>query len=198
LIAWSILQARAAGIARVVVSTDDAAIATVARAYGADVPFVRPANLATDTAATEPVMLHALDWYADHGEMFDTVLLLQPTSPLRLAGTIPAAIARFADSGLDSLLGVCENHHFFWRDAPARALYDYRNRPRRQDILPQDRLYRENGSLYLTSVPAFREHRNRLCGRIELFHMREEEGLEIDSLIDFAMVEAVMKATDFR
>lgn len=199
LIAWSIAQALAAGVDRVVVSTDDANIAAVARQYGADVPFERPADLATDSAATEPVMLHALEWYAERGENFETVLLLQPTSPLRLADTIPSAIARFATKASDSLLGVNENHHFFWRNpAVPNALYDYQNRPRRQDIRPEDRLYRENGSLYLTRSSVLREHHNRLGGHIDLFPMHEEEGLEIDSLIDFAMVEAVMKAINFQ
>lgn len=198
LITWSINQALAAGLDRVVVSTDDDAIATIASDAGADVPFVRPAHLATDAAATEPVMLHALDWYAGRGEVFDAILLLQPTSPIRLAESIPGAIAQLAQGKADSILGVCENHHFFWRDGSnPEALYDFCHRPRRQDILPEDRLYRENGSLYLTRVPAFREFQNRLCGRVELFQMKEEEGLEIDSAVDFAMVEAVMKAIDF-
>ncbi len=199
LIAWSILQARAAGITRVVVSTDDAAIAAVARDHGAEVPFMRPADLATDTAATEPVMLHALDWYAERGDTFDSVLLLQPTSPLRYADSIPNAITLFEETQADSLLGVCENHHFFWRGgAVPEAMYDYARRPRRQDIRDEDRLYRETGSVYLTRIPAFRAHRNRLCGRIALFHMREEEGLEIDSHIDFAMIDSVMKAVEFQ
>lgn len=198
LITWSINQALAAGVGRVVVSTDDAEIAAIARDAGADVPFVRPAHLATDAAATEPVMLHALEWYAEHGEVFDAILLLQPTSPIRLPDSIPGALKRFAEGHADSLLGVCKNHHFFWRNVVhPEALYDFRYRPRRQDILPEDRLYRENGSLYLTRVPAFRESQNRLCGQIELFQMQEEEGLEIDSAVDFAMVEAVMKAIDF-
>jgi CMP-N,N'-diacetyllegionaminic acid synthase len=199
LIAWSIMQAQAAGIDRVVVSTDDSAIAAVARENGAEVPFVRPAALSTDTAATEPVVLHAIDWYADHGCTFDIVLLLQPTSPLRFRDSIPNAIARFNETRADSLLGVCENHHFFWRNGTSpEALYDYRRRPRRQDIRDEDRMYRENGSLYLTRVEAFRASGNRLCGQIVLFPMREEEGLEIDSHIDFKMVESVMKAIEFQ
>jgi N-acylneuraminate cytidylyltransferase len=199
LIAWSIRQARDAGLERVVVSTDDADIAAVARDHGADVPFLRPAELASDTAATEPVMAHAVRWYEEQSERFDAVLLLQPTSPLRLPETIPAALAQFAAGGADSLLGVNENHHFFWKNPSApEALYDFRNRPRRQDIRPEDRSYRENGSLYLTRTDAFAASGNRLCGRIDMFVMREEEGLEIDSLVDFAMVEAVMKAIEFR
>ena len=195
LIAWSILAARAAErIDRIVVSTDDEAIAETARAFGADVPFVRPADLATDTAPTEPVMAHALDWYAEAGEEFDTIVLLQPTSPLRRAGTIDAALARFEAEGADSLLGVCETHHFFWQrgeGGEARALYDYRNRPRRQDIAPADRNYRETGSLYISRADAFRESGNRLSGKIIMFEMAEEESWELDSEADFRILEAL-------
>ena len=195
LIAWSILAARAAErVDQVVVSTDDDAIAETARAYGADVPFVRPAELATDTAPTEPVMAHALDWYAAAGEQFDTVVLLQPTSPLRRAGTIDAALTRFEAEGADSLLGVVESHHFFWQrgtSGEATARYDFRNRPRRQDIAPADRNYRETGSLYISRSQAFRESGNRLSGKIIMFEMAEEESWELDSEADFRILEAL-------
>lgn len=193
LIAWSILRAREAeAIDTVLVSTDDPEIAEVSRAFGAEVPFVRPANLATDQAPTEPVMLHALDWYAERGKIFDTIVLLQPTSPLRLPGTIDAAFRQFNDQQADSLLGVVENHHFFWRRTePVEALYDFRNRPRRQDIHPDDRLYRETGSIYISRVDMFRRSANRLSGSIALFVMDEVEGWEIDSEADFSVLDAL-------
>lgn len=195
LIAWSIRQAKdVAAITHVVVSTDSEEIAAVAREHGAEVPFLRPPRLAEDTTATEPVMRHALDWYRDNGSDVSTVVLLQPTSPLRLPGSLAAALARFEGEGADSLLGVCENHHFFWRNPHAPdALYDFRNRPRRQDIAAADRWYRENGSIYVTRAEAFRASNNRLCGRIAMQPMREEEGWEIDSLADFLVVEALMR-----
>jgi CMP-N,N'-diacetyllegionaminic acid synthase len=193
LIAWSILRAReAAAIDTVLVSTDDERIAAVAREHGAEVPFLRPAELATDRAPTEPVMAHALDWYAARGQAFDTVVLLQPTSPLRLPGTIDAAFRQFEGERADSLLGVVESPHFYWRrGAAAEALYDYRNRPRRQDIAPADRRYRETGSVYISTVAAFARSGNRLSGSIALFLMDELEGWEIDSEADFAVLEAM-------
>lgn len=195
LIAWSIERALESGrIDCVHVSTDDPEIAAVARAHGADVPYMRPAELALDTTPTEPVMTYALDWYGRAGRTFDAVVLLQPTSPLRFPGTLEAALEAFEAHGSESLLGVCENHHFFWRKSEhAQALYDYRNRPRRQDIGPADRWYRENGSIYVTRTSAFRQHSNRLCDPIHMHVMQEEEGWEIDSLADFMVVEALMK-----
>lgn len=197
LLAWTIQQALECGrIDCVHVSTDDQGIAEVARTHGADVPYLRPSDLAHDLTPTEPVMAYALDWYGKMGRVFDAIVLLQPTSPLRLPGTLRAALEAFEGNGAESLLGVCENHHFFWRNlAAGTSLYDYRNRPRRQDIRPEDRWYRENGSIYVTRTNAFRQHMNRLCEPIHMHVMREEEGWEIDSLADFIILEALMKVT---
>jgi CMP-N,N'-diacetyllegionaminic acid synthase len=176
------------------VSTDEPTIAEVACSYGADVPYLRPAELSQDATPTEPVMVYALDWYEQAGRIFDAIVLLQPTSPLRFPGTLSAALEAFESSGSESLLGVCENHHFFWRnrDDPV-ALYDYRNRPRRQEIRPGDRWYRENGSIYITRTSSFRHYANRLSPPIHMHIMSEEEGWEIDSLADFVVIEALMK-----
>jgi CMP-N,N'-diacetyllegionaminic acid synthase len=194
LIAWSVEQALESGLIDCVhVSTDDPIIAEVARQYGADVPYLRPTELALDATPTEPVLMHALDWYEREQRTFDAIILLQPTSPLRLGGTLKGALKAFEESGCNSLLGVCENHHFFWRNpSDVTALYDYQNRPRRQDIRPEDRWYRENGSIYVTRTEAFRNSANRLCAPIHMHIMQEEEGWEIDSLADFAVVEALM------
>ncbi len=198
LIAWSIGQAKAvSAIARVAVSTDDPVIAAVAREYGAEVPFQRPEALARDTTPTEPVMLHAVDWYQKNGFIPDAVILLQPTSPWRRPGSLAAAIARFEQTMADSLLGVCENHHFFWKneDQP-EALYDFRNRPRRQDISREDRWYRENGSIYITRTRLLMDGGNRLGGKIAMYPMQEDESWEIDSLADFAIVAAFISHGD--
>jgi len=84
LIAWTIEQAKASKyVDRVVVSTDDDEIAEVAIRYGAEVPFLRPKELARDDSPTIDAILHALDFFSDKGERFDLLALLEPTSPLR-------------------------------------------------------------------------------------------------------------------
>ena len=195
LIVWSIEHALGStGIADTLVSTDCPRIAEVARAAGATVPFLRPEALATDRAATEPVMLHALAEMEKVGLRYDATALLQPTSPLRSRDMTDRALAQLRAEGADSLLSVTQSHAFFWRNHPVRAGYDFARRPRRQDIAPEDRHYRETGSLYLTRIDVLLSERNRLGGRITLFETPEEESYEIDSLADFRLLESLMPA----
>ena len=178
----------------VVVSTDDDELANISRDAGAAVPFMRPAELAEDATPTEPVLLHALEAMEAEGKNYDAVMLLQPTSPLRLSGTIDRAIEEFVKSGADSLVGVVETHAFHWWDeSPVRASYNYSNRPRRQDIPADETTYRETGSLYLTRTDVLKEHRNRLAGNIHLFKMDPLEMWEIDSEVDFEILEVLMR-----
>jgi CMP-N,N'-diacetyllegionaminic acid synthase len=194
LIAWTIEQCLSCDlISKTVVSTDDELIADVARQYGAEVPFIRPKDLANDETPTEPVLRHAIEWFQFRDQYFDAVILMQPTSPLRYSKTIVAAIKKFESNYFNSLVGVCENHHFFWRNVlNPEALYDYRHRPRRQDIDDEKRWYRETGSIYITNTKAFLNHGNRLCEPIAIHVMHENEGFEIDSMTDFNVLEMLM------
>ena len=99
LIAWSIEHALAVErIDRVIVSTDSDEIASISKHYGAEVPFIRPANLATDTANSVDVALHALDWYETYHGKVDGLLLLQPTSPFRSKSNVLRGIKLFHHS----------------------------------------------------------------------------------------------------
>jgi CMP-N-acetylneuraminic acid synthetase len=84
LVAWTIEQAKNSKyVNKVVVSTEDKEIAEISRGYGAEVPFLRPKELARDDSPTIDAILHALNWFEESGEYFDIVVLLEPTSPLR-------------------------------------------------------------------------------------------------------------------
>lgn len=195
LVVWTIEQALACSSGlNVLVTTDDPEIAEVARAAGALVPFLRPAELAQDTTATEPVVRHALDWWReDRGEPA-AVMLLQATSPIRLPGTLDRAVAEFASSEIDSMVGVVAQAPFlWWAGDPPRADYAVGARPRRQDLTPATLRYRETGSLYVTRPWVYDQLDNRLGGRIALFVMDEVEGIDVDSEIDLDVAAATVR-----
>ncbi len=108
LIAYTIEASKESGIFdRIIVSTDDNEIAEVAKKYGAEVPFMRPAELAQDTTPTLPVLVHALEWLkSNEGYEPDAVAILQPTSPLRSSEHLRNAHVLFVQSGADSVVSV--------------------------------------------------------------------------------------------
>lgn len=199
LMAWTVEQAVNAKIGLdVVVSTDDEEMADVARQYGADVPFMRPADLAEDTTATEPVVAHAINFRTAQGRKPSAVVLLQVTSPLRQPDTLDRAVNQFLETGVDSLVGVVPTPPFLWRlgneatGTPVVAEYDFENRPRRQELTPEQIPYRENGSLYVSKPELYLNNNNRLGGKIGLFILDELEGVDIDTELDFALAEQQM------
>lgn len=195
LIAWSIEQALGSKhIDKVVVSTDSEAIAEVSMKYGADVPFIRPQSISSDTATTESAMLHCCEWFESQGEPIKNLILVQCTSPVRSSGRFDDAIRFFEEGGYTSILTVTETHRFFWKnpDSPT-ASYDYRHRPRRQDIPFDERMLMETGSFYITNTRKLIESNNRLCGKIGVYETPENESFEIDTPLDFSICETLLK-----
>lgn len=194
LLAWSIDHVRRAKRPmRLVVSTDDSEIAEVAVANGAEVPCLRPRELATDEAPTEPAVIHAVQSLGDMD--VDHVVLLQATSPIRDPGTLDAAIAAYEQSGAVSLLSVVDVPPWLWfggKEAPT-PMYDPDKRPRRQDVPPQGRTYRETGSIYVVSVDHLFKTGNRLGPRPCIFVTAPHEGLDIDDEFDLAVADSWLR-----
>lgn len=151
LIAWTIEAAkRSRYVDRVILSSDDPAIADVARRFGCEVPFVRPAELATDEADSMAVVRHALKALP---ERYDYLVLLQPTSPLRRAADIDAALERCVEGGASTCVSVCEpdkNPYWMMTMQPGGAvqpLFPPEQVPaRRQDAPP---IFALNGAVYV-------------------------------------------------
>lgn len=195
LIAWTIEQVLAVAGLDCYVSTEDAEIAEVSREWGAEI-IVRPDELARDTTASEPVIEHAIELITAASGRPERVMFLQATSPVRLPGTLARAVREFDETGVDSLVGVVPEPIFLWqKDPEVRALYPYLNRPRRQDMTPDQLRYRETGSLYLTRTEIYLQQHNRLGGQIGLFIMDSAEGIDIDTPDDFALAAAALEHT---
>jgi N-acylneuraminate cytidylyltransferase len=196
LLAWSILQARAAaGIDGVWVSSDNDEILDVARAFGAGT-IHRPAALSSDTASSEEAWRHALDALESEGCSIDWIVGMQATSPVREPRDLSEALQRVHDDGLESLLSVVEIEDFFtWRldemGMPQSVNYDYHNRKRRQAI---EKRYLENGSFYIFRPSLLRDETNRLGGRIGLHVMDKHKMFQIDAPDDLPLCEAIMRA----
>lgn len=195
LIAWSIQQALASDlIDRVIVSTDSHEIAEIARKHGAEVPFMRPAEISGDSASTESAMLHCCEFLEKESGLPDIFVLIQCTSPIRIEGVFDQAIIEFRDKNYDSMLSVSESHRFTWKNPSApKASYDFKNRPRRQDIKSTDREYLETGSFYITKTSVLIKNKNRLGGEIGFFLTPETDSFEIDSEVDFLICEELLK-----
>jgi len=193
LIAHSIEYARTSKlVSRVFVSTDDDHISNISIQAGADI-IRRPDDLAGDTATTESAISHAFSWWTSQGLSPDIVILLQATSPLRPKGSLDEALKHFQKKEFDTLLSISPTHRFFWSIDKefATAEYDFQNRPRRQDMKPEDIRYVENGSVYIFTSEHFQKTGNRLGGSIGYTIFPEEYSPEIDTEMDFLLLENV-------
>lgn len=192
LIAWSLQAARESRyVDTTIVSTDDEEIARVARAHGGEVPFMRPSALATDKAPTIDVVLDVLQRYPGH----QWVVLLQPTSPLRQAADIDAAIDHCLEANAPSCVSVCEAQESpYWMytitDAghmepviPATA------RTRRQDLPPA---YSLNGAIYLARVDWLERERTFVRPETVAYEMPLVRSLDIDTESDLLQLQTLL------
>ena len=194
LIVHTLEAAMASRLSRVIVSTDSAEITETAKKWGAEVPFVRPAELSGDNATSISVAIHALqEMEKQTGEIFDAVMLLQPTTPLRTAEDINEALDIMQSMQSDSVISVVDvgGQH------PARMKYlkdgwlldppfcEEKENQNRQELMP---MYIRNGAIYLT-------RRDILLGesykgiRCAAYVMPAERSVNIDTLRDFEYAE---------
>lgn len=186
LLAWTVDSGRGSRcIDRLVLSSDDEAIIAAARACGCEAPFRRPPALASDTAATIDVVLHALDELPDH----DVVVLLQPTSPLRTGEDIDAACERFAASGAPACVSVSpveQSPYWMYRLGDNHALEPLLEAPagatRRQDLPP---VYALNGAVYVADTAWLRRSRTFVTRETVAHVMPAERSIDIDTAADF-------------
>lgn len=186
LIGWTIRAAQQSQVIdRLVLSSDDREIMDVARELGCDVPFCRPAALASDMSSSMDVIIHALDQLPG----YDYLVLLQPTSPLRNGSDIAAAVELLQKYDVPSCVSVCEaeqSPYLMYQigddERLASLLPSLKTSYRRQDLPP---VYILNGAVYVARINWLRETRSFLSPETIAYRMPTERSIDIDTVDDF-------------
>lgn len=176
----------------VCVSTESEEIAEVARQCGAEVPFMRPPELAADDVGVVHVCLHALDFYVKRGMKFNILGVLLPSSPLRTGEDIRGAHEKFLSADADFLMAVTDYIY-----SPFQALHERNGhlrpfwdplyyRKRRQDL---PKVVVDNGAIYLMYVEAFRRERIFYGERLTGFHMPFARSVDVDDWLSLELAE---------
>lgn len=183
-------------VSRLIVSTDSQEIADIARSYHAEVPFLRPVELARDDTPMLPVLQHAVAFLEEQGYHPDIVVLLQVTSPLRKAEHIDQAIARLIETRADCVVSLCAAEH------PPQWLYTLqadRLKPVLEDggkvLLRQsaDPVYRLNGAVYAMRRDTVMLKNQIIAGDTRGILMPAEASVDIDTELDFKLAEMLLQ-----
>lgn len=177
------------------VSTDDAEIISVVEKYGLKVPFVRPAELATDTAGTYEILLHALDFYEKQGKQYDVVLLLQNTSPFRTAEHVEEALKLYTPD-VDMVVSVKEcpaNPYYCVFEEDSKGFLHVckgdGNIFRRQDA---PKVYEYNGAIYIMNAETLKTtHMHKMQKRVK-YIMDDMSSFDLDTMWDWQLAESIV------
>ena len=186
---------------KVILSSDNEKIIAVARELGIDVPFVRPTELAGDEAGSLEVIVHALNYLKARGEEFDTVCLLQPTTPFRSNGLIDEAIEKFRKGDYDSVISVREvpedfNPHWIFEEKYGTlkiATGEKEIIKRRQDL---PKAYHRDGAIYITKTSTLLEQNSLYGDKIGFIDTNNDPYVNIDRLKDWEEAEKMIEGRE--
>ena len=193
LIAWTIEEAKKSQyLDRLILSTEDHNVITIARKYGCEVPFVRPDSLARDTTPSMDVINHALHKIKDQ---YDYLLLLQPTSPFRKTQHIDGIIRECLNMDGHMMISVAKvKKHpslmFYMKDGYLSSVMNVKKQLRRQDM-PE--VYTHNGALYLARIDYLQEQQTYLCDKAIGYVMHSYENIDIDEPEDWQYAEYLIE-----
>jgi CMP-N-acetylneuraminic acid synthetase len=183
-------------IQEVMVNTDSEKIASISKKYGANIPFLRSKELATDEASSVDVIEDTLNYYEQRNISFDYFILLQPTSPLRTREDIIRAFEILEQKNAKSIVSVCEAEHSpllmnkMDNDLSMKDFLKKENDKRRQDF---DKYYRLNGAIYISEVKNFLETKNFYGEGSYAYIMPNNRSVDIDNEIDLKLAEIIMR-----
>ncbi|WP_258359744.1 cytidylyltransferase domain-containing protein [Moorella sulfitireducens] len=198
LIVYTIETARESGVFDyLLVSTDGEEIARIAREAGAEVPFIRPVELATDTARGSDVLAHAMVWCEENGRLYDWVMVLQPTSPLRAVEDILGACRLMLERDAQAVVSVCEvDHHPWWCNTlPEDLNMENFLRPEVLNLNRQELpvFYRLNGAIYLGEWEFCKKESSFYGPGTYAYIMPKERSVDIDREMDFVLADVLMR-----
>lgn len=190
LLAHTLDAAKASAVVdRLVVTTDDAAVAEVARAHGAEAPFLRPKDLAGNIPSLKPVIVHAVREMEARGATADLVVVLQATSPFREAPAIDAAVRRLVEGGYDSVVSVTEDRTLAWRERDGVLVPLFEREGRRDDQPP---VFRENGAVVALRRGVL-DAPSRFGERVGFLVLDKRAAFTVHDLSDFWMAERLLR-----
>jgi N-acylneuraminate cytidylyltransferase len=199
LIAWSILQAKdVKRINRVLVSTDSIEIAAIAREYGAEVPFVRPSELATDSSPEWLSWQHGLDYFKEQeGALPEVMLSIPTTSPLRSSSDIENCLDLYLKGGADIVISTTDAHrnpHFNMvtsnTDGTVRLVCANESPVNQRQSAPT--VYDVTTVCYVANPNFVMNNSSMFQGRVKAVNIPSERAIDIDSLLDFQIAEYLM------
>lgn len=200
LLAWTVEAALASRLDRVIVSSDDDEIIAVANTYGELAPFVRPAELATDSAETLPAVQHAVSFVEKTQGTVGTIVLLQPTTPLRRAEDIDAGLEKMRQTECDSVVSVVEvgGYHPFRmkRVIEGDRLINYIDQGF-EDMRPRQALppvYIREGSLYIARREVVMDRGTLVGEHARAMVVDPEYTVNVDTEADFVRAEQMIAA----
>ncbi len=198
LMAYSIQAAQQSGLfSSIMVSTDSTKYADIAIKYGAEVPFMRSKEMSADNASSWDTLREVLKNYSDKGEAFDTVCLLQPTSPLRLSDDIIEAYSIYRDRHANSVVSICESDHSpLWMNIlPENKSLDGFLRTDTTGRHGLEKYYRINGAIYVVNAEILRKS-NNIYQNSFAYIMPIERSIDVDTEFDIEMTEFLLKRRD--
>ena len=197
LIAYTIEQAINSQIFdNIIVSTDSEKYADIAKKYGANVPFLRPMEIARDISTTREVVLHAIQYLEGMNQSYDYIMILQPTSPLRTQEDIIQCIELLMDKGAKAIISMSECEHpvewttYLGSEKCLKGL-SAQFKGRRQD---NTKSYRLNGAIYLIECKYYKENEDIYGEHSYAYIMKKENAIDIDDIYDFIYAEVLIKS----
>ncbi|ARJ68151.1 hypothetical protein WV31_13100 [Magnetospirillum sp. ME-1] len=193
MIAWSIAAAQASRyLDRTILSTDDEAIIATAQAWNCEVPFIRPAELATEEASIIDVLIHAMDALE---QAYEYVVLLQATSPLRLGQDIDDCLEACERAGAPACLTISPTKPPEWmvhvgEDGRMQRVVEPEGAANRRQLL--DATYAFNGAVYVARTEWFRRERTFFTSETQAHIMPSDRSVDVDTQADYLLAKALM------